>query len=76
MPLHFCHPNMPYRKLRMPEWFVSSVIMDRRSNHATHFVARPLLFGARRDRPFPAALMRMWPISTGHKPENDNPDRY
>ena len=24
MPLHFCHPNTPHRKLRMPEWFVSS----------------------------------------------------
>ena len=36
-------------------------------NHATHFVARPLLFGARRDRPFPAALMRMWPISMGQQ---------
>jgi len=29
MPLHFCHPNTPHRKLRMPEWFVSSLMMDR-----------------------------------------------
>ena len=29
MPLHFCHPNIPHRKLRMPEWFVSSLMMDR-----------------------------------------------
>src|SRR5262245_12475686 len=26
MALHFCHPNTPHRKLRMPEWFVSSLM--------------------------------------------------
>jgi hypothetical protein len=29
MPLHFCHPNTPHKKLKMPEWFVSSLMMDR-----------------------------------------------
>src|SRR5258708_22227810 len=29
MPLHFCHPNTPHKKLRMPEWYVSSLMMDR-----------------------------------------------
>src|SRR6266403_156842 len=29
MPLHFCHPNTPHRKLGMPEWFVSNLMMDR-----------------------------------------------
>ena len=29
MPLHFCHPNAPHRKLGMPEWFVSNLMMDR-----------------------------------------------
>src|SRR5262252_3716341 len=29
MPLHFCHPNTPHRKLRMPEWYVSSLMLDR-----------------------------------------------
>lgn len=29
MPLDFCHPNTPHRKLRMPEWYVSSLMMDR-----------------------------------------------
>ena len=29
MPLDFCHPNTPHRKLKMPEWFVSSLMMDR-----------------------------------------------
>ncbi|HEY1361975.1 MAG TPA: hypothetical protein VGF60_07000 [Xanthobacteraceae bacterium] len=29
MPLDFCHPNTPHRKLKMPEWFISSLMMDR-----------------------------------------------
>src|SRR6202140_815266 len=29
MPLHFCHPEAPHKKLRMPEWYVSSLMMDR-----------------------------------------------
>jgi hypothetical protein len=29
MPLHFCHPNTPHRKLGIPEWFVSNLMMDR-----------------------------------------------
>jgi hypothetical protein len=29
MPLHFCHPNTPHKKLKIPEWFVSTLMMDR-----------------------------------------------
>jgi hypothetical protein len=29
MPLDFCHPNTPHKKLGIPEWFVSSLMMDR-----------------------------------------------
>jgi hypothetical protein len=29
MPLHFCHPLTPHKKLKMPEWYVSSLMMDR-----------------------------------------------
>lgn len=29
MPFRFCHPNTPHKKLKMPEWFVSSLMMDR-----------------------------------------------
>jgi len=28
-PLDFCHPNASHRKLRMPEWFVSILMMER-----------------------------------------------
>jgi hypothetical protein len=29
MPLDYCHPNTPHKKLRIPEWYVSSLMMDR-----------------------------------------------
>jgi hypothetical protein len=29
MPLDFCHPEAPHKKLRTPEWFVSSLMLDR-----------------------------------------------
>lgn len=29
MPLDFCHPNAPHTKLKLPEWYVSSLMMDR-----------------------------------------------
>jgi hypothetical protein len=29
MPLHFCHPEAPHKKLRVPEWYVSSLMLDR-----------------------------------------------
>lgn len=29
MPLDFCHPQAPHKKLRIPEWYVSSLMMDR-----------------------------------------------
>ncbi|MFL5050798.1 MAG: hypothetical protein ACJ8D4_11855 [Xanthobacteraceae bacterium] len=29
MPLDFCHPQAPHQKLRIPEWYVSSLMMDR-----------------------------------------------
>jgi hypothetical protein len=29
MPLDICHPTAPHAKLRLPEWYVSSLMMDR-----------------------------------------------
>jgi hypothetical protein len=29
MPLDFCHPRAPHKRLRLPEWYVSSLMMDR-----------------------------------------------
>src|SRR5229473_7618991 len=29
MPWHFCHMETPHKKLALPEWYVSSLMMDR-----------------------------------------------
>jgi hypothetical protein len=29
MPLDICHPTAPHERLRLPEWYVSSLMMDR-----------------------------------------------
>ena len=29
MPLDFCHPQAPHKKLKIPEWFISRLMMDR-----------------------------------------------
>ena len=29
MPLEFCHPTAPHERLELPEWYVSSLMMDR-----------------------------------------------
>src|SRR5471030_2023728 len=29
MPLSYCHPIAPHSRLRLPEWYVSSLMMDR-----------------------------------------------
>ena len=29
MPLDHCHPNTPHKKLRIPEWYISDLMMDR-----------------------------------------------
>jgi len=29
MPLHFCHPSAPHKRLRLPEWYVSNLMLQR-----------------------------------------------
>jgi len=29
MPLHYCHPSAPHRKLNLPEWYVSDLMLER-----------------------------------------------
>jgi hypothetical protein len=29
MALHYCHPTAPHKKLRVPEWYVSGLMMER-----------------------------------------------
>ena len=32
MPLDLCHPTVAHEKLKLPEWYVSSLMMDRALN--------------------------------------------
>jgi hypothetical protein len=29
MPLHYCHPSAPHKKLKVPEWYVSDLMLER-----------------------------------------------
>ena len=29
MPLHYCHPSAPHKKLNVPEWYVSELMLER-----------------------------------------------
>ena len=29
MPPHFCHPKAPHKKLRIPEWYISNLMLER-----------------------------------------------
>jgi hypothetical protein len=56
MPWHFCHPDAPHRKLRLPEWYVSSLMLDRALDAITRRVKKldrshdiPYLAGYSRD---------------------------
>jgi hypothetical protein len=49
MPLHFCHPEAPHKKLRLPEWYVSNLMMDRALDAV---VRRVKHFDRRHDIPY------------------------
>ncbi len=56
MPLDYCHPEAPHKKLRLPEWYVSSLMMDRaldavvrRAKHLDRKHDVPYLAGYSRD---------------------------
>jgi len=49
MPLDFCHPQAPHKKLRMPEWYVSSLMLDRALDA---IVRRVKKFDRRHDIPY------------------------
>src|ERR1700739_218601 len=56
MPLEFCHPTAPHERLRLPEWYVSSLMMDRGLDAVVRRVKRldrkhdiPYLAGYSRD---------------------------
>src|SRR5712691_2023601 len=82
MPLHFCHPNTPHRKLRMPEWFVSSLMMDRALDAV---VRRAKTLDRKHDIPYLAGyskdgktiyIDRHMPSSFRYDGRDINTDRY
>jgi hypothetical protein len=48
MPLDICHPEAPHQKLRVPNWFVSSLMMDR----ALDAIARRTTLDRNHDIPY------------------------
>ena len=82
MPLHFCHPNAPHRKLGMPEWFVSNLMMDRELDA---IVRRAKTLDRKHDIPYLAGyskdgktiyLARHMPSSFRYDGRDINTDRY
>src|ERR1700733_3954344 len=49
MPADFCHPPAPHRKLKVPEWYVSSLMLDRALDAV---VRRVKHFDRRHDIPY------------------------
>ncbi len=36
MPLQYCHPSAPHKRLRLPEWYVSSLMLERALDAVRH----------------------------------------
>ena len=82
MPLHFCHPNTPHRKLRMLEWFVSRLMMDRALDAVVRRVKK---LDRKHDVPYLASyskdgktiyIDRHMPASFRYAGKEINTDRY
>src|SRR6266566_5455043 len=55
MPLDHCHPHTPHKKLRIPEWFISDLMMDRALDA---IVRRAKTIDRRHDIPYLAGYSR------------------
>jgi len=55
MPLDFCHPSAPHKKLRLPEWYVSTLMMDRALDAVVRRVKK---FDRKHDIPYLAGYSR------------------
>jgi hypothetical protein len=82
MPLHFCHPNTPHKKLKMPEWFISTLMMDRALDAVVRRVKSldrkhdiPYLAGYSRDGKT-IYIDRHMPSSFKYRGREINTDRY
>lgn len=82
MPLDFCHPNTPHKKLRIPEWYVSSLMMDRALDAVVRRVKNldrkhdiPYLAGYSRDGKI-IYIDRHMPPTFRYRGRDINTDRY
>jgi hypothetical protein len=82
MPLDFCHPNTPHRKLRIPEWYVSTIMMDRALDAVVRRVKNldrkhdiPYLAGYSRDGKI-IYIDRHMPATFRYRGRDINTDRY
>jgi hypothetical protein len=82
MPLASCHPKTPHRKLKVPEWFVSSLMMDRALDAV---VRRAKTVDRKHDIPYLAGysrngkviyIDRHMPSSFRYNGRDVNTDRY
>jgi hypothetical protein len=55
MPHHYCHPNTPHKKLKLPEWYISTLMMDRALDAV---VRRVKNFDRKHDIPYLAGYSR------------------
>jgi hypothetical protein len=55
MPLDHCHPDTPHKKLRIPEWYISDLMMDRALDA---IVRRAKTIDRRHDIPYLAGYSR------------------
>jgi hypothetical protein len=55
MPLDHCHPHTPHKKLRIPEWYISDLMMDRALDA---IVRRAKTIDRRHDIPYLAGYSR------------------
>ena len=82
MPLQFCHPEAPHKKLRIPEWYISSLMLDRACDA---IVRRVRNLDRNHDVPYLAGysndgktiyIDRHMPVSFRYDGREINTDRY
>jgi len=82
MPLDLCHPNTPHKKLRIPEWYVSTLMMDRALDAV---VRRAKVLDRKHDVPYLAGysndgktiyIDRHMPASWRHRGREIDTDRF
>jgi hypothetical protein len=82
MPLDLCHPTAPHKKLKLPEWYVSSLMMDRALDAVVRRVKK---FDRKHDIPYLAGysedgktiyIDRHMPRSFKYRGRTIDTDRY